>query len=171
MALEDLLLNFSEATGISYLLITFRWGWPIAETLHFTGLCLLFGCIGFFDLRVLGWAKGLPLAELHKLIPIGIGGYILNVITGVMFVTTVPDQYIYNPAFQTKMFFMMTAGINMLLFYRLSYKDLIKLGPGEPAPVKAKVFVFISLLAWLGVIACGRLITFFRPPFFWCFWC
>jgi hypothetical protein len=31
-----------------------RWGWPIAESLHFIGLCLLVGCVGTFDLRLLG---------------------------------------------------------------------------------------------------------------------
>ena len=27
------------------------WAWPIVESLHFLGLCLLIGCIGAFDLR------------------------------------------------------------------------------------------------------------------------
>jgi hypothetical protein len=44
-------------------------------------------------------------------------------------------------------------------------------GPGEPAPFRARIFTLVSLLAWTGVIACGRLITFYRPPFHWCFWC
>ena len=32
------------------------WAWPIAESLHFLGLCLLVGAIGTFDLRLLGVA-------------------------------------------------------------------------------------------------------------------
>lgn len=56
--LENLLLDFSEASGIQAFMLQFQWGWPIAEILHFTGLCLLFGGIGLFDLRVLGWGGG-----------------------------------------------------------------------------------------------------------------
>jgi hypothetical protein len=63
------------------------------------------------------------------------------------------------------------AGVNMVLFYWLANRQLMTLGPGEPSPPRARLFTLVSLLAWTGVIACGRLITFFRPPFFWCFWC
>lgn len=170
-ALEQWLLAFSERIGIQALIVDTPWGWPVTEILHYTGLVLLMGTIGFFDLRVLGWAKGLPLQSLHRLVPLGVGGFAINVCTGVMFVTCFPDQYLYNPAFQTKMALLLLAGVNMLLFYRLAWRDLRELGPGETAPPRARFFTLVSLLAWMGVIACGRLITFFRPPSYWCFWC
>lgn len=169
--LENLLLRFSESSGIQSFMVQFQWGWPIAEILHFTGLCLLFGSIGLFDLRVLGWGRSIPLASLHKLVPIGVGGFLLNVCTGIMFVTCVPDQYLYNPAFQTKMALILLAGVNMLLFYRLAATQLWALPAGAPARLPARVFTLVSLLAWLGVMAGGRLITFYRPPWYWCFWC
>lgn len=111
------------------------------------------------------------MASLHKLVPFGIAGFLLNVLTGIMFVTCVPDQYLYNPAFQTKMGLILLAGINMLLFYRLAVTQLWALPAGAVAPLRARVFTLVSLLAWLGVVAGGRLITFYRPPWFWCFWC
>ena len=40
------------------------WAWPLCETFHFIGLCLLIGIVGMFDLRVLGVAKELPLTKL-----------------------------------------------------------------------------------------------------------
>lgn len=39
--------------------------------LHFVGLTLLLGTIGFLDMRVLGFAKQLPISPLHKLTPWG----------------------------------------------------------------------------------------------------
>lgn len=170
-ALESMLLAFSERVGIQSITLFSPWGWPILEILHFTGLCLLFGAIGIFDLRVLGFAKRIPLAPLHRLVPIGVAGFCINAVTGVMFVTSDPDQYLYNPAVQTKMAFVLLAGVNMVLFYWLAHRELMALGPGEPSPPRARFFTLVSLLAWTGVIACGRLITFYRPPFFWCFWC
>jgi hypothetical protein len=170
-ALESLLLAFSERVGIQSITLFSPWGWPTLEILHFTGLCLLFGTIGLFDLRVLGFAKRIPLAALHRFVPIGIAGFLINATTGVMFVTSDPDQYLYNPAVQTKMVLVLLAGVNMVLFYWLANRELMALGPGEPSPPRARFFTLVSLLAWTGVIACGRLITFYRPPFFWCFWC
>ena len=49
-----------------------HWAWPIAESLHFIGLCLLVGCIGSFDLRLLGVARRVPIAAMHRLVPWGI---------------------------------------------------------------------------------------------------
>ena len=170
-ALEELLLAFNVATGIRALMLDNPWAWPMAEILHYTGLTLLLGTIGLFDLRLLGWARAIPLQSLHRLIPFGVAGFGLNLLTGVMFMTSFPDQYLYNPAVQTKLVLMFVAGINLVLFYSLAWSDLRRLGPEESAPVKARVFTLVSLLAWLGVIACGRLITFFRPPNYWCFWC
>lgn len=170
-ALEQWLLAFGEATGIHWLMLGHAWAWPGAEILHYTGLSLLIGTIGLFDLRVLGWANAIPLQALHRLIPLGVAGFGINLVTGVMFVTSFPDQYVYNPAMQTKFALLLLAGINVLLFYRIAWRELRMLEPGAATPWRARLFTAISLSAWLGVIACGRLITFFRPPAYWCFWC
>src|SRR5271155_306671 len=86
--------------------MTSKWGWPFCETVHFLGLSLLVGTIGMFDLRLLG---------MGKLIPWGVSGYVLAFLTGIMFLATEPDQYIFNAAFQWKVLFMATAGVNMAI--------------------------------------------------------
>jgi uncharacterized membrane protein len=164
--MEAQLLAFSHGTGI-FALMHSPWGWPVVESLHFIGLSLLVGCVGLFDLRLLGVARQIPVLALHRLVPFGVAGFALNVVTGVMFVTSVPDQYLYNPAFQSKLLFMALAGVNMLLFYRFAWRGLVA-GQGLRL---AQLGAAVSLLCWLGVIVGGRLITFYRPPFFWCFWC
>lgn len=169
--MEEALLSFSQHSGI-YSVMSSRWGWPIIESLHFFGLCLIIGTIGLFDLRMLGFVRQIPLIAMHRFIPFGVAGYLLNVTTGIMFFTTAPDQYLYNPAFQTKMLFMAGAGINMLLFYRFGFHQVKATGAGQDLAVNTKVFAALSLLCWMGVITAGRLITFFRPPaYHWCFWC
>ncbi len=168
--MEAQLLEFSRSMGI-YGFLNSPWGWPVVESLHFIGLSLLLGTVGLFDLRLLGFGKNISVAALHKLVPFGVAGFFLNVTTGIMFVTTVPDQYIYNPAVQSKLIFMAFAGVNMLLFYQLSYRQVSGDNPGNTALNKARVFALVSLVCWLGVITCGRLITFYRPPYYWCFWC
>lgn len=148
-----------------------RWEWPVAESIHFIGLSLLIGTIGLFDLRLLGLGRRIPISALHRLIPWGIAGYTMNVLTGICFLTAETDQYIYNPSFQLKMLSMSVAGVNVLLFYTTMFRRVKTLGPGENAPMPARIIGGVSLVCWLSVITFGRLLTFFRPPFHWCPWC
>jgi hypothetical protein len=148
------------------------WGWPVVEIVHFTGLCLLMGTVGMFDLRMMGLVKGLSLSALHRLVPFGVLGFALSVGSGLMFVTSSPDQYLYNPAWQVKMGLLALAGLNMVLFYLTTSRRLQALGPDDAPPLAARVFAGVSLTCWLGVIMAGRVITAFRPPaWFWCAWC
>ena len=148
-----------------------RWGWPIAEIIHFFGLSLLFGTVGMFDLRLVGIARGIKMKELHKLVPFGIAGYLMCAVTGFMFVVTHPGQYIYNPAVQSKILLMAIAGANMAIFYATAPAGVNAAGPDDLPPVRARIIGAISLSCWLGVIVAGRLVTFYRPPEFWCLWC
>ena len=162
--------RFGIETGI-FGMMNSKWGWPIAESIHFLGLNLLMCSVGMFDLRLLGVGRGIPISALHKLVKFGIAGWIMCAITGFLFVMTAPGQYLYNPAFQTKMMLMATAFANMVVFYATT-AEALKSTPASELPfTRARLIAFVSLGCWLGVITCGRLITFFRPPYHWCFWC
>jgi hypothetical protein len=139
-----------------------KWGWPMAESIHFLGLSMLVGCVGLFDLRLLGMAKQIPIPALHKLIPWGLVGFATNIASGSLFLLTEPDQYIYNPSFQFKVLFIMIAGLNALLFYVTSWGRVNADGTIN-APRAGKVAAVISLSMWISVIVCGRLLTFYRP--------
>jgi hypothetical protein len=140
-----------------------KWGWPTAQIAHFLGLSLLVGTIFMFDLRMLGVAKRIPIGALHKLIGWGVAGYVVNVVTGFMFVTAAPDQYVYNSAFHLKMLFMALAGLNILVFYAFAYRKARLVGPGGSAPLLAKVAGASSLFLWTGIIIFGRMLAFHRP--------
>jgi hypothetical protein len=137
--------------------------WAIVESLHFLGLSLLVGAIGMFDLRLLGLAKRVPIVAVHRLIPWGLLGFGINITTGVLFVMTEPDQYIYNSAFHLKLLFIAIGGLNAGTFYLTSYRRIAGSPAALEAPRRAKAIAAISLCAWIGVIVCGRLITFYRP--------
>lgn len=166
MMLHDLQIwmvtTLSQPSAIKDFMST-AWAWPTIESLHFLGLCLLIGCIGTFDLRLLGVAKRVPIAAMHRLIPFGILGFAINIATGSLFVMTEPDQYIYNPSFHLKLMFLAIAGTNAAMFYLSSFRRVFGPGASLDAPRRAKLIAAISLCAWLAVIVCGRLITFFRP--------
>ena len=142
-----------------------QWAWPVLESLHFIGMSVLIGTIGLFDLRLLGFARGIPYAALHRLIPLGIAAYTLNIVTGFCFLSGTPDQYLFNLAFRCKVTFMFVAGLNVVFFYTRVFRRLEALGPDAPPPVGARVAGAVSLAMWIGVMSAGRLLTFFRPPY------
>jgi hypothetical protein len=153
---------FASFTPVGSVMRT-PWGWPVAESLHFIGLSLLIGTVGLFDLRLLGLARRIPIAAAHRLVPWGVLGFGVTVISGVPFLMTEPDQYIYNPAFHLKVLFMATAGFNALAFYLTSYRRTTAPGASPEAPRTAKVIAAASLVLWISVLVAGRLLTFYRP--------
>lgn len=138
------------------------WMWPLAESLHFIGLTLLVGAIVFFDLRMLGIGRRIPILAMHRLIRWGVIGFGINVATGAMFVMSEPDQYIYNPAFHLKLSFMAIAGLNAAVFYLSTYPSVAAADTFD-VPRSAKVIAAVSVCMWLGVVIAGRLLTFYRP--------
>lgn len=166
----ELLLAISRSSGI-YAFMHSAWGWPVTESVHFAGLCLLVGSVGLFDLRMLGLGRGISMSALHQLIPAGVTGFVVSVLSGTMFLMTAPDQYIYNPAFQLKMLFMALAGVNMLFFYGSAANQVYRCSAESRAPRRAMLMAGVSLSCWCLVIIAGRLITYFRPPYHWCLWC
>lgn len=143
----------------------YRWTWPIAESVHFFGLVLLTGTVGAFDLRLLGVIKGMRPADLHRLIRVGLAGFGMIVITGLLFISGAPEQYFYNSAFHLKVIALTAMGINVLLFYTREFRTVRALGPDDDAPRAAKIMAGTSLFLLVAVMLFGRMLTFFRPAY------
>ena len=157
------LVRLIESTDSVRQVMQMTWTWPVVESLHFLGLTLLFGSIAAWDLRLIGLVQGVPIAAFHRLIPFAVAGFVVNVTSGIGFLMAAPDQYIYNPAFHVKMTLVMLAGVNVLVFYLTMFRRVNDLPAASPSPVRAKVSGAVSLACWIGVIVCGRMITFYRP--------
>ena len=141
------------------------WLWPAFEALHFLGMALLVGCVGLFDLRVLGVGKALPIAPLQSLMPWGAIGFVVNGVTGVGFYAGHPDAY-QTWAFAAKILFILLAGTNVLAFYASGLRRrLDSVGSGENAPLSAKLVAAGSLFLWFGVMFWGRMLPSFSQSF------
>jgi hypothetical protein len=66
---------------------------------------------------------------------------------------------------------MTLAGVNVVLFYGTTARLANATPEDALPPLRARVFGAVSLLCWLGIIACGRVITLYRPSWHWCAWC
>ena len=162
----DIVTSFTlwlDNSALSLWVISNPYLWPALESVHFLGLSLLIGTVGLFDLRLLGFARNIEPKTLHRLVPLGVLGYGINAVTGALFFVGDTGQYVYNAAFHFKMLFMLLTGINVAVFYLTIYRRVEGVEAEGHPPTLAKLIGGLSLLLWLGVITCGRLLTFYRP--------
>ena len=155
------LLDWMETTWLNELVIGYAWTWPTLETLHFLGMCMLFGPIIVMDLRLAGFHENvMPAQAVHTLIPLTLVGFATNLITGVMFFFGDPYRYSINISFQLKMVLVLLGGLNALFFW-LKVTPLMD-GPQAVAnpPAYIKLVGLASLALWTGVLCFGRLIPY-----------
>jgi hypothetical protein len=162
----DAVVQWIHGTWMSKALVASPYAFPAGETLHFVGLAMLFGFVATIDLRMLGVAKNLPLAPLHRLLPWGVAGFVMTGLTGLLFIFTSPEQYLHDWVFWSKMSFIALAGANVLSFYVGNiHREVEALGPGDDAPPRAKAIAVTSLLLWIGVMFFGRMLPFLGEAF------
>jgi uncharacterized membrane protein len=140
-----------------------KWWWAFMMDLHFLGLVLLIGAVGALDLRIMGFARQLPLGPLHGLVPWALGGFGINVVTGLLAFIGMPEFYTLDYAFWVKLLAILLLGVNAAAFYLTGVFGGVKdLGPGEDAPLSAKLVAASSLILWFAVIILGRYIQYYQ---------
>lgn len=163
--MADTIVEFLKSTSLSRAMVSEPWLWPLCETLHFIGLSLLVGIVGLLDVRLLGYLRRVPIASLRALLPWGIAGFVINLITGVMFFVGAPGQYISNSAWWFKVLFLALAGVNALYFETTQSHQLAALGPYDDTPQRYKVIGAVSLFSWFMVLYWGRMLPFIGNAF------
>jgi hypothetical protein len=162
VSLDDI-IGWLTSTPVNTVVMGYRWVWPISEILHFCALAVMVGVVATFDLRLLGLAKGVAPAVLHRSLRYGVAAFVLSALTGSLFIFGQPDQYFYNAAFKLKAIALLLLGLNVLFFYALEARRVLALGPSEDAPLRAKIIAAISLTLLVCIMLFGRMLTFFRP--------
>jgi len=155
--------NIPIARTIGAYVVGKTWLWPACETLHFVGLSMILMVCLMVNLRLLGVAKSLSLPALYQLLPVGILGFGINLLTGIMFFLASPQQYIHNVEFHRKIIFVVLAGVNVLYFMLFDKAWAVK--AGDDAPVSSKIVAAISIYLWVGVLYYGEMLPFLGNSF------
>lgn len=143
----------------THAMISSKWWWAFLMGLHYIGLVLLIGTVGILDIRIMGFAKQLPVAPLHELVPWALAGLGINIATGLMAFIGMPLSYTYALVFWLKMLALLLLGLNAAVFYLTGIFDRVeRLESGEDAPLFAKFVAGSSLFLWFAVIVLGRYI-------------
>lgn len=140
-----------------------NWVWPASEALHFIGLWMILGIILIVNLRLLGFMREVPYSALHRLLPWAALGLLINVVTGMAFVTATPDQYGENISFLWKIIFLMIAGVDLL--YITVFEGPWHVESGQNPPLRVKIAGATAIIGWVGVMYFGRMLPFLGNAF------
>lgn len=156
-------LGWIESTALSQAMRSGRWLYPAIEALHITGFALLVGGALLFDLRVLGVSGALPAQALSRLLLRGARvGFAIAAPAGLLLFSADPVGLSTNAALQVKLGLILLAGANIAFFHYRAWPTLGGGGDlaGSTAPPVARASALLSIIVWLAVIGCGRLIAY-----------
>jgi hypothetical protein len=109
-------------------------------------------------LRILGFWKSVSFPAVHRLLPIGVFGVVMNVFTGMLILQADSSRYLNAITFVPKIIFMTIGGI-AVLYYSVS-EPLWRVKAGDEAPMGAKWIASLVLVSWAIVIMGGRLLPY-----------
>lgn len=138
------------------------WAFPTLETIHVIALVTVFGSIAMMDLRLLGLvSKNTPVTAVSReTLPFTWTAFVLALITGSLLFVSKASYYMVNPYFLTKMGLIALAGINMAVLHTGAWKTVTNWDVGNAIPTSVKVAAGLSLVFWILVLFCGRVIGF-----------
>ena len=143
--------------SLSQIIASTNW-FPAIETIHVIAASLMVGAILWVDLRLMGiGATKYSISDLNReLIPWAWGAFTIAVITGVGMFITRASCHVLNPAFQSKMFLLVFAGINMAYFHYKLFRTIDQYDHSKSPPRNVKLAGVLSLVLWSGVMLAGR---------------
>lgn len=154
-------LNWLENTSWAAGIRQSMWLYPALEILHLTGIVVLVGAAFMFDLRLLGFSKNLPLSGLSQyLLPWSQRGLLLIIPSGILLFITEAKTLGIDLTFWLKMVLLSIAALNALIFHRFIFNKYANVDGREELPSAAKVSAFISIIVWIAIITCGRLLAY-----------
>jgi len=155
----DAIIVWLDSTSLNSTIQNAAWAWPAMETIHFIGLILLLGGLLFIDLVLIGIIKGVSFNAIGSLSKVVILAFIINLITGLLFIIGDPGRYFINIGFQLKMLFVILAGLNALWYTFKTQPKIIDANNFIPnyATIVAGV---LSIVFWFAVLIFGRLIPY-----------
>lgn len=157
----DTMLQWLEDSSPAVAIRQSLWLYPMLEIMHITGIALLVGPAFLFDLRLLGFSKHLPVQALAQhLLPWSRRGLLLIVPSGILLFFTNATTLGYDPVFGVKMILLIAAGFNALVFHRFIFRPVLSRNENTILPRPAKITACISIIVWLAIIACGRLLAY-----------
>ena len=138
------------------------WLYPALEIVHIIGIVLLVGPALMFDARLLGLSPNISVASLSRhLLPWARRSLIILIIpSGILLFSTNAVTLAEDPVFFLKLSLLVIAIANAFIFHRFVFRPEVAWNSNTAIPFRAKVNAVLSIVLWLMIIACGRLLAY-----------
>jgi hypothetical protein len=158
-------LGALEGSSLGQAMRQWLWLYPSVEVVHLVGIALLFGSIVVLDVRLLGISRQIPVRVLARhVLPWTAASFLLIVPSGLLMFLAHASEFIESEVFILKMLLIMAAGLNAALFHSITFRTADVWDSEEmrrlPPPPSARLAGTLSLVLWISVIACGRLLAY-----------
>ncbi len=142
------------------------WAEPVIETIHVLTLTVFLGFVILLDLRLLDLALRRTAVSMvfRQLNPWLFGSFAVMLVTGISLFAGDPVLFYGTIFFKLKMIMLLAAALNVVIFNLTLGRHLMQWDSLPVTPTGAKVTGVLSLLLWIGVVACGRGIAYVLPP-------
>jgi hypothetical protein len=116
--------------------------------------------------RLLGFSRNIPARTLARhVLPWTLGSFVLIIPSGFLMFSAHASEFIDSEVFVLKMLLILAAGANAAIFHTTVFRSADVWDSEEmrklPPPPSVRAFAALSLLLWISVIACGRLLAYF----------
>lgn len=133
------------------------WAYPAVLTLHTLGLGVLVGGNAVLDLRLLGYAPGIPLASLERLFPAMWIGFWVNAISGVVLFIGDATTKGTTLVFMAKLLIIVVGVLVLVAIRRTVYGQGVEALIATP---KSRLLALASLVLWFLAIVTGRYMAY-----------
>lgn len=157
----DGLLRAVEQSSLAAAMRGELWLYPAVEVLHICGFVILVGSVIMFDLRLFGWSRAFSVTGLARhLLPWSFGALLVIVPTGLLMFSAHAGEFVDNRAFAARLTLLMLAGTNAAAFHVGVFRSAATWDRDADVPVGARMHAAASVILWISIIACGRLIAY-----------
>jgi hypothetical protein len=146
-----------EQTGLAVQVRESLWVYPTVLTCHAIGMAVVVGLLIMIDLRVLGYARGIPMTALDTLYSFAWAGFALNLVSGSMLFVADAQKFVTSTPFIIKIVGIIIGGVLAWLLARM-----VATVPGGRGamPGNARAVAAVSIVVWLIAITAGRLTAY-----------
>ena len=148
-------LTWLEGTDLALWVRESDWGYPMVLSSHAVGMAIVVGVVTMIDIRVLGFARKIPISSFKSLFNLTWAGFAINFTSGCLLFSADANKFFNSTTFRIKIILII---LGMLSVWRLL--RAVSASDTGDASTKARVIAALSLLCWFGAITAGRLTAY-----------
>ena len=156
----DAIFAWIESTKLSLWLVETPsvWAFPFVLILHTVGLAFAVGANVAWDVRLLGFGRGVSIRVLERYFLVMWIGFWVNAFSGVLLLIAYPTKALTNPLFYVKLTLI---GFGITTALRLRHAvAAFAVDDGREVPSSVRTLAAISMACWVAAIFAGRFLAY-----------